>query len=227
MRGWSPRLPMERSPASAPPGVSALYWSFLDEERLDDTTVLDVGTGTGRIALALAPRCRRVVGLDRDTGSLAEARQRAETLGLANVTFEVADADAIEYAPFAPDVVTAHLYMSDPLVERAGRALPPGGALALAAFHVDQWRETGRVSRFAYDEERMRTLLAEHGFQLERLELERNERTFASLEEALAAVIALEERWRSDGRWVRYIKFLEGGGRTLTRSHLLVKARRQ
>src|SRR5215470_17122171 len=156
---------MEPSPASPPPGVSPVFWSFLVGERLDDTTVLDVGTGTGRIALALAPRCRRVVGIDRDGGSIAEARRRAAALGLANVTFEVADADAIEYAPFAPDVVTAHLYMSDPLVERAGRALPPGGALALMAFHVDQWRETGRVSRFAYDEERMQKLLTDHRFR--------------------------------------------------------------
>jgi hypothetical protein len=30
----------------------------------------------------------------------------------------------------------------------------------------------------------------------------------------------------ADGRWFRYIKFLEEGGRTLTRAHLIVKARR-
>lgn len=218
---------MEPSPANPPPGVSPVFWSFLGEERLDDKAVLDVGTGSGRLALALAPRCRRVVGIDREGALVEEARRRAVALGLLNVTFDVADADAIDYAPFTPDLVTAHLYMSAPLVERAGRALPPGGTLALVAFHVDQWRETGRVSRFAYDEERMQKLLSDHRFRVEHLELEREERTFASLEEALAAVITLEERWRSDGRWVRYIKFLEQGGRTLTRSHLLVKARRQ
>ena len=218
---------MEPSPASPPPGVSPVFWSFLAGERLDDTSVLDVGTGSGRIALALAPRCRRVVGIDRDVGVIAEARRRANALGLANAIFEVADADAIDYAPFAPGLVTAHLYMSAALVERAGHALPAGGALAVVAFHVDQWRETGRVSRFAYDEAGMRKLLDDHHFGIEELELERDERTFASLEEALAAVIGLEERWRSDGRWVRYLKFLENGGRTLTRSHLLVKARRR
>ena len=40
-------------------------------------------------------------------------------------------------------------------------------------------------------------------------------------------VVGLEDRWRADGRWFRYIAFLESGGRTLTRSHLLVKARKQ
>jgi len=188
--------------------------------------VLDIGTGRGRLALALAPRCRRVIGLDHDAGAIEEARRQAAAAGLVNAEFEMVDVETVEYAPFAPDVVTAHLYMSSPLVERAARALPPRGVLAVVAFHVDQWRETGRVSRFAYDEERMRSLLQVHGFAVERLELERDVRTFASVEEALAAVIGLEERWRSDGRWVRYLKYLEEGGRTLTRSQLLVKARR-
>jgi SAM-dependent methyltransferase len=217
---------MERSPGSVPTGVSPVFWSFLAEERLDGKTLLDVGTGTGRIALALAARCGRVVGLDRDAASLEEARGRAKRAGITNATFEVADVETVDYSTWAPDLVVGHLYMSSALVERAARALPGGGLLAVVAFHVDQWRETGRVSRFAYDEERMRTLLKNHGLTVERLELEREERAFASVEEALAAVVGLEDRWRSDGRWFRYIKFLEDGGRTLTRSHLLVKARR-
>jgi SAM-dependent methyltransferase len=210
-----------------PPGVSARFWSRLTSERLDDATVLDVGTGTGRIALALAPHCRRVVGLDTDRAALDEARHRAESAGLGNVEFRVADADRVEYVDVGPDLITAHLFMSDALVERAGRALPAGGTLHIVAFHVDQWRETGRPSRFAYDEDRMRRVLDAAGFGVEDLEVEQDVQTFASLEAALASVIAFEERRRADGRWVRYIKFLEQGGRTLTRSHLVVKARRR
>jgi SAM-dependent methyltransferase len=220
---------MEPSPGSAPAGVSSAFWALLTDERLDGKTVVDVGTGTGRIALALAPLCRRVVGIDRDAPSVAEARRRAAARGLANVEFAVADAETIEYADLVsarPDLIVAHLFMSDALVDRASRALAPGGALAIVAFHVDQWRETGRVSRFAYDEARMRDLLSGQGFVVEHLSVEREERRFASVEEALAAVVTLEDRWKSDGRWFRYIKFLEEGGRTLTRSHLLVKARR-
>jgi SAM-dependent methyltransferase len=220
---------MEPSPGSPSAGVSPVFWALVTGERLVEATVLDVGTGTGRIALALAPLCRRVVGVDRDAPSIDEARRRAAARGLAQAEFAVADAETTEYAALvspAPDLITAHLFMSDALVERAARALAPGGALAVAAFHVDQWRETGRVSRFAYDEGRMRDVLTARGFEVEHLSVEREERTFASVEEALAAVIALEDRWRSDGRWFRYIKFLEEGGRTLTRSHLLVKGRR-
>ena len=210
-------------------GVSATYWRLLIGEPLRDATVLDVGTGQGRIALALGPSCRRVVGVDRDADAIEAARRRAGEAGVHNVEFVVADADAVEYAPLVdapPALVTAHLFMSDALVERSARVLAPGGALAIVGFHVDQWRETGRPSRFAYDEERMRRVLGAHGFTVEHLEVERDVQTFGSVEEALAAAIGLEERWKSDGRWFRYIKFLEDGGRTLTRSHLIVKARR-
>lgn len=188
--------------------------------------MLDVGTGRGRLALALASHCRAVVGIDREPTAIDEARRLAGTAGVANVEFIVADAEAVEYTVWRPDLVAAHLCMSDAIAERAGRALAPGRVLAFVAFHTDQWRETGRPSRFAYDETRMGALLERTGFAVEHLAVERDVRRFGSVEEALAAVVGLEERWRSDGRWFRYIKYLEDGGRELTRSHLLVKARR-
>jgi hypothetical protein len=157
---------------------------------------------------------------------VAEAERRAAAAGLANAAFVVADAEATEYDAWAPDLVVAHLCMSDAIIARAGRALGRGRAFAFVAFHTDQWSETGRPSRFAYDEDHARTALGDAGFSVEHLEVEREVKTFGSVEEALAAVIGLEERWRTDGRWVRYLRYLEGGGRTLTRSHLIVKARR-
>ena len=138
----------------------------------------------------------------------------------------MADVEADEYDPWRPDVVTAHLCASDAIIERAARALPPGGRLAMVAFHVDQWKETGKVSRFAYDEARLRAALERAGLKVEALEVEGEVQRFGSVEEALAAAVGLEERWRADGRWFRYIEFLESGGRTLTRSHLIAKARR-
>lgn len=217
---------MAPSRDSSVAGLSPAFWRLLDAELLAGLRALDVGTGTGRLALALAGRCRAVIGIDRDLSLVARAREHAAAAGLANVEFVVADAEAIEYTSFAPDLVGAHLCMSGAIVERAARALRPGSLFAFVALHVDQWRETGRPSRFAYDEAGMRSLLERAGFGVEHLEVERDVRTFGSLEEGLAAAIGLEERWKADGRWVRYLKFLEEGGRTLTRSHLIVKARR-
>jgi SAM-dependent methyltransferase len=190
-------------------------------------TALDVGTGQGPLALALAPRCRRVIGVDRDAEAIEEAQRRARLAGTHNVEFVVTDAEVEEYVPFAPDLVVAHLCVSDAVVERAARALAQGHVLAFVAFHAEQWRETGRRSRFAYDEDQMTALLQRTGFLVEALEVDRDVRRFTSVEEGLAAAVGLQERWRADGRWFHYIKYLEEGGRTLTRAHLVVKARRR
>ena len=208
------------------PGVSARFLDLLAAEPLGRSRVLDVGCGAGRLSLALAAAARWVIGLDREAHLVQEARRRAAAAGLANVEFHEADVEAGGYERWRPDLITAHLCASDAIVERAARALPGGSCLAMVAFHVDQWKETGRVSRFAYDEARMRETLESRGFTVEALEVEQQVRRFGSVEEGLAAAVGLEDRWKADGRWHRYIAFLESGGRTLTRSHLLITARR-
>ncbi|ESP89380.1 class I SAM-dependent methyltransferase [Candidatus Halobonum tyrrellensis] len=50
-------------------------------------TVLDVGCGTGAIALALAAEAERVVGRDISDGMLDRAREKADERGLENVEF--------------------------------------------------------------------------------------------------------------------------------------------
>jgi len=52
-----------------------------------DDVVLDLGTGTGAIALALAPDAGRVVGRDISDGMLDEARRKATERDLSNVEF--------------------------------------------------------------------------------------------------------------------------------------------
>ncbi|SDY47853.1 class I SAM-dependent methyltransferase [Halobellus clavatus] len=52
-----------------------------------DDVVLDLGTGTGAIALALAPRAKRVVGRDISEGMLAQAREKAADAGIENIAF--------------------------------------------------------------------------------------------------------------------------------------------
>jgi len=210
----------------APTAISPAFLKLLADEDLAGRTVLDVGTGRGRLALALAPRAGRVVGIDRDEVALTDARREAAAAGLTNVEFLGLDAEADEYVGLEPDAVVAHLCMSSAIAERAGRALTRGAPFAFVAFHADQWRETGRRSRFAWSEDEAASILAAAGFSLEHLSVERDVQEFSGVEQALAAAIGLEEKWRADGRWFRYIKFLEEGGRTLTRAHLHVMARK-
>jgi SAM-dependent methyltransferase len=207
--------------------LSPALLAWLAAESLAASTVLDVGTGTGRLAVALAPRARRVLGLDTDAGALVEARRRARRAGVGNVLFIVADAEAADYRTLGrPDAVVAHLCMSDAIIARSAAGLSRGGLLAFAAFHADQWRETGRVSRFAYEEERARTVLRDAGFRVEQLEVERRAAEFGSAEGARLATERFRTKWEGDGRWEGWERFLAEGGRTLTESRLVVLARR-
>lgn len=207
--------------------VTPKFLALLEAEDLKDKVVLDVGCGAGRLTFLIASRCRSVIGIDRDTTAIVQARQRAAAERLANAEFSVVDAEAVEYDPFGPQLIVAHLCMSDAIIARCARALAPGECLAFVAFHVDQWRETGRPSRFAYDEARLASVLRGSGFVPEHIEVEQEVARFETVEEGLAAAMGLEEKWKADERRQRYVEFLEKGGRTLTRSHLIVKARRQ
>ena len=211
---------------TGPSPLSPTLLAWLDEASLAGRTVLDVGTGAGRLALHLAPRARRVLGIDTDAGALVEARRHALQAGIANVVFVVADAERADYRALGgPDAVVAHLCMSDAIIARAAEALPPGGLLAFAAFHTDQWRETGQVSRFAYAPEPARHVLEAARFGIERLEVERHVTRFESASEALSATGRLRVRWEADGRWAAWERFVAEGGRTLTHSRLVVLAR--
>jgi SAM-dependent methyltransferase len=208
--------------------LSPALLAWLSAEPLATGNVVDVGTGSGALALALAPRARRVLGLDTDAGALVEARRRARRAGVGNVLFVVADAETADYRSLGrPDLIAAHLCMSDAIVERAAAGLGRGGVLAFAAFHVDQWRETGRVSRFAYDEERARDVLRQAGFRVEKLEVEHAVTTFESAEEARAATERFRAKWEASGRWAGWERCLAEGGLTLTESRLVVLARRE
>ena len=142
--------PAESRPTDSGEELSAAFLERLKGEPLRELTVLDAGTGSGRVALALAPLCRAVVGVDRDARAIDEARRKAAAAKLSNVRFVVGDVEVEEYVPFKPDAVVAYLCMSDAIAERASRALRAGQVFAFVALHNDQWKETGRPSRFAY-----------------------------------------------------------------------------
>ncbi|HEV8311345.1 MAG TPA: class I SAM-dependent methyltransferase [Methylomirabilota bacterium] len=228
MKGDAARAQRALAEGGGHEGLSPTLVAWLSTEPLATGTVLDVGTGTGRLALALAPKARRVLGIDTDAGALVEARRRARRAGVGNVLFVVGDAERVDYRTLGrPDLVVAHLCMSDAIIERAAAGVSRGSVLAFAAFHVDQWQETGRVSRFAYDEERARAALETAGFRVEDLEVERDVARFESAESALQATARFRPKWEADGRWPAWERFLAEGGRTLTESRLVIRARRE
>jgi len=67
-----------------------------------DERALDVGTGAGALALALAPLVHEVVGIDRVPELLALARERAAELP--SVSFVEGDATALPFEDFSFDL---------------------------------------------------------------------------------------------------------------------------
>jgi tellurite methyltransferase len=105
-------------------------------------TVLDLGSGDGRVALFLARRGFRVVAVDVVGDALAELRRAASEEGLA-VETHLADIGAFPLAATYANVVctfTLHFLQRDValrLVERAQERTAPGGCHVLALFTKD------------------------------------------------------------------------------------------
>jgi ubiquinone/menaquinone biosynthesis C-methylase UbiE len=80
--------------------------------------VLDVGTGTGRAALALACRGARVTGIDASASMLSVARRRADTAGF-DIEFMTGDAHDLAFADSSVDAsVSLRVLMHTPGWER-------------------------------------------------------------------------------------------------------------
>lgn len=82
--------------------------------RIQDRYILDVGTGTGRVALLLAHGAAHVTAVDASEEMLAIARQRAEA-ELVKIRFERGDAHKLDFPDRAFDaVVSFRLLMHAP-----------------------------------------------------------------------------------------------------------------
>lgn len=98
---------------------------------------LDVGTGAGHTAIAMAPRVAHVVATDLTPAMLAETARLAAERALSNVEIRDADAEALPFPDGAFDLVTCrlafhHFPQPDTAVREFARVLRPGGTLAFA-----------------------------------------------------------------------------------------------
>jgi SAM-dependent methyltransferase len=94
--------------------------------------VLDLGTGTGVVALALAARYpgADVVGIDLSPAMIDEARRKVPVELAGRVDFEVGDASALDCPDAAFDLVV--LSNMIPFFDELARVVAPEGTLVLS-----------------------------------------------------------------------------------------------
>ena len=103
----------------------------------DGETVLDIGCGCGDVTIlaARAASGGRALGADLSQIQIAEARRLAASAGIANATFEVADAQVHPFQPGIYDLALSNfgvMFFEDPAAAFGNlrRALRRGGRLA-------------------------------------------------------------------------------------------------
>ncbi|MGO4166114.1 ArsR/SmtB family transcription factor [Novosphingobium sp. YAF33] len=134
--------------------------------------LLDVGTGTGRMAELLAGKAGHVTALDKSPDMLRIARARLQSLPADKVSLLQGDFTALPFVPASFDTVLFHQvlhYAQAPgiVLTEAARVTREGGRIAVvdfAAHEREDLRERHAHARLGFADEQMETLLADAGF---------------------------------------------------------------
>lgn len=195
---------------SLPVATAALTALMIDGAELaPGLDVLDVGCGSGAPACQLVSEFGvRVVGITTSGVGVAAARQRAESLGLPDATFEQRDGTDNQLPDASFDRVwvleSSHLMRErDRLVAECARVLRPGGRVVLCDLvkhrdigfqEVRDRREEFAVLRAAFGDAHMHSLdYYSSAFAAAGLEVER-------VLDLTDATLPTFDRWRENAR---------------------------
>jgi len=134
--------------------------------------LLDVGTGTGRIAELLAPEAAHVTALDNSPEMLRIARARLQALPAEHVELVQGDFTALPFAEASFDTVLFHQvlhYAQEPeaALAEAARVTRAGGQVAIvdfAAHDREELRTAHAHARLGFTDEQMLAALTDAGF---------------------------------------------------------------
>lgn len=149
-------LPIGEGQTISQPYIVALMTDLLVPEPGD--IILEVGTGSGYQAAILSRLVKQVYSIEIVDALAAEARERLQRLGYANVEVRAADGyhGWIEHAPFDGIVVTAAApAIPAPLIEQ----LKPGGRLVIPLGQPYDYQELMLVEKLPDQRVETRSIL--------------------------------------------------------------------
>ena len=135
-------------------------------------TLVDIGTGTGRMIELFGPRAEQAIGIDRSSEMLRLARVKLEAAGI-HSSLRPGDMYALPLADQSADSVIIHQvlhYAHSPAaaIAEAARVLAPGGTLLVvdfAAHEREELRERDAHIRLGFEDEVMAAWFAAAGLE--------------------------------------------------------------
>ena len=134
--------------------------------------LLDVGTGTGRMAELFAPRAGHVTGIDKSPEMLRLARARLQQLPADQIDLVQGDFTSLPFADAGFDTVLFHQVLHyalqpEAVLAEAARVAKHGGRIAVvdfAAHEREELRSQHAHARLGFSDEQMLDLLSQSGF---------------------------------------------------------------
>lgn len=134
--------------------------------------MLDIGTGTGRMAELFANQAERIVALDKNLEMLRVARAKLQHLPTAQIDLVQGDFADLPFAAETFDTVLVHQvlhFAQEPgqALAEAGRITRPGGRIAIVDFasHArEELRDRHQHVRLGFSDRHMSDLLKTAGF---------------------------------------------------------------
>jgi ArsR family transcriptional regulator len=154
--------------------VERAMLAALGDRKFD--SLLDLGTGTGRLLELFAPLYARGVGIDSSTDMLSVARANLDRAGIGNAQVRLGDIYNLPLPRDSFDVVTIHqvlhfLDAPERAIAEAARVLRPGGRLLIVDFaphELEFLRERHAHRRLGFGRDPMRHWIEAPGLAVDR-----------------------------------------------------------
>lgn len=155
-----------------------MVFKYLNPILTKNDKVLEIGAGTGRFTLEIAPKVSQIEALDLSEQMLSQLSQKIEMRNLSNI--QIINSDVLQmsvqglYDIVVSFSVIEYIKEKDLLFQRLSEILKPGGKLIITTAHKTFFRFFGRLGNYfrqgyfmkAYSKKELTDLLKKNSFNI-------------------------------------------------------------